>query len=100
MDRSPTSAPDRSAAVRTAQRAALHLLLPAATGERGEPAFAPAARRVVPGLPVLRQPPHGRHAGGQPQTHPAAVTHRRPRSPLSQTELEPPGAGPRDLPVS
>src|SRR5579864_8571520 len=100
MDRFPTSALDGSAAVRTARRTAFHLLLPATAGERRKPAPAPAARRVVSGLPVLWQPPHGRHAGGQPQTHPAVVTHRRHPSPLSQTELEPSGARPRDLSVS
>src|SRR5215472_3538739 len=100
MDRSTTSSPERSAAVRTARRAALDLLSPAAAGERGEPASAPAARRVVPGLSVLRQPSHGRHPGGQPQAHPAADAHSGHRSSLSETELEPPGSRPRDLPVS
>ena len=99
MDRPATSPPDRAAAVRTARRAALDLLLPAAAGERGEPAPAPAAGRTVPGLPVLRQPPHGRHAEDQPQAHPAAHADSRHRSPLPQTELEPTGAGARDLPV-
>src|SRR6185436_16768910 len=99
MDRSTTSTPDRAAAVRTAGPAALDLLLPAAAGERGESASAAATRRAVSGLSVLRQPPHGRHAGGQPQTHPAADAPSRSRSSLSQTELEPPGAGPRDLSV-
>src|SRR5271157_6375941 len=100
MDRSTTSASDRAAAVRTARRAALDLLLPAAAGDRGEPAAAPAAGRTVFGMPVLRQPPDGRHAGGQPQTDAAAHAHRRHRSPLPQTEPEPSGAGPRDLSVS
>ena len=99
MDRSTTSAPERSAAVRTARRAALDLLLPAAAGERGEPASAPAARRAVPGLPVLRQPR-------------MAVTLEVNRKRIQrlmrilgiealypETELEPPGAGSRDLPV-
>src|SRR5271157_4108725 len=99
MDRSATSAPERPTAVRTARSGALQLLLPAAAGERREPAAAPAVGRTVPGVPVLRQPAHGHHAGGQPQTHPAADARRRHRSPLPQTELEPPGAGPRDLPV-
>src|ERR1035441_1445000 len=73
MDRTATSAPDCPTAVRTARSAALYLLLPAAAGERREPAAAPAAGRTVPGMPVLRQPPHGHHAGGQPQTHPEAL---------------------------
>ena len=99
MDRSTTSAPECSAAVRTARRASLDLLSPAAAGERGEPASAPAARRAVLGLPVFRQPSHGRHAGGQPQTHPAADAHSGHRSALPETELEPPGSRSRDLPV-
>src|ERR1700674_3592154 len=99
MDRSPTSAPYCPTAVRIARRAALHLLLPAAAGERGQPAPAAATRRVVSGLSVLRQSPHGRHAGSEPQTQPAADAHSGHRSPPSQTELEPPGAGPRDLSV-
>src|SRR6202163_1011370 len=99
MDRSATSAPDRPPAVRTARGAALDLLLPAAAGERRKPEPAPAARRVVLGLPILRQPPDGRHAGSEPQTQPAADAHSRHPSPLSQTELEPSGAGPRDLSV-
>src|ERR1035438_7113232 len=100
MDRSATSAPERPTAVRTARSGALQLLLPTATGERREPAAAaPAVGRTVPGVPVLRQPTHGHHAGGQPQTHPATDAHRRHRSPLPQTELEPPGARSRDLPV-
>src|ERR1700680_3946438 len=99
MDRSATSAPDRPPAVRTARGGALDLLLPAAAGERRKPEPAPAARRVVLGLPVLRQPPDGRHAGNEPQTQPAADAHSRHPSPLSQTELEPSGARPRDLSV-
>src|SRR5215471_15305997 len=99
MDRSPTSALECAAAVRTARRASLDLLSPAAAGERGEPAAAPAAGRAVPGLPILRQPSHGRHAGGQPQTHPAVDAHSGHRSSLPETELEPPGSRPRDLPV-
>src|SRR5579872_6896368 len=99
MDRSTTSAPECSAAVRTAGRASLDLLSPAAAGERGEPASAPAARRAVLGLPIFRQPSHGRHAGGKPQTHPAADAHSGYRSALPETELEPPGARPPDLPV-
>src|SRR6185437_5406321 len=99
MDRSTTSAPECSAAVRTARRAALDLLPPAAAGERGELAAAPETRRVVPGLPVFRQPPHGGHAKSQPQAHPAADAYSGYRSALSETELEPSGSRPRDLPV-
>ena len=99
MDRSATSAPEHPTAVRTAGPAALDLLLPAAAGERGEPAPAAAARRAVPGVPVLRQPAHGGHVGGQSQAHPAADAHSGHRGPVSETQFEPPGAGPRDLPV-
>src|ERR1700675_3736670 len=86
-------------AMRTAGRAALNLLPPAASGERGESASAPPARSVVPEAPVLRQPQAGRGVGSEPQTHPAPDAHSGHRSPLSQTELEPPGAGSPDLPV-
>src|SRR5437867_1698715 len=99
MDRSTTSAPECSAAVRTARRASLDLLSPAAAGERGEHASAPAPRRAVLGLPVFRQPAYGSHAGSQPQTRSAADAHPGHRSALPETELEPPGAGSRDLPV-
>jgi hypothetical protein len=99
MDRSTTSAPECSAAVRTARRASLDLLSPAAAGERGEPASAEAARRAVLGLPIFRQPSHGHHAGGQPQTHPAADAYSGHRSALPETEPEPPGSGSRNLPV-
>src|SRR5512146_2308543 len=99
MDRSTTSAPECSAAVRTAWRTSLDLLSPATAGERGEPASAPAPRRAVLGLPVFRQPSHGRHAGGQPQTHPAADAHSGHRSALPETELELPNSRSRDLSV-
>ena len=99
MDRSTTSAAERPTAVRTAGSAALDLLLPAAAGERGEPAPDAPARRVVPEVPVLRQPQDGRRAGGEPQTHPAADAHSGHRSSLPQTELEPSGAGSPDLSV-
>src|SRR5579885_2656654 len=99
MDRSRSSAPQHSAAVRTAGRAALDLLLPAAAGERGEPAAAPPARPVVHEASVFRQPQDGRGTEGEPQAHPATDAHSGHRSPLSQTQLEPPGAGSPDLPV-
>ena len=99
MDRSTTPAADGSAAMRTVGSTAFELLLPAAARERGEPASAPAARRAVPGSPVLRQPAHGGHAGGQSQAHPAADADSVYRSPVSETEPEPSGGGPRDLPV-
>src|SRR5713226_3153915 len=100
MDRSRPSAPQHSTAVRTVGSAALDLLLPAAAGELGELASAPQARPVVPEAPVLRQPQNGRRVGSEPQAHPAADAHSGYRSPVSQTELEPPGAGSPDLPVS
>src|SRR5713101_2511849 len=99
MDRSATSTPQHSAAVRIAGSAALNLLLPAAAGERRESASAPQARPVVPEVPVLRQPQDGYRAGSEPQAHPAADAHSGPRSAVSQTELKPPGAGSRSLPV-
>src|SRR6266404_6596713 len=99
MDRSRSSAPQHSTAVRTAGSAALNLLPPAAAGERGESKSAPPARPVVPEAPVLRQPQDGRRAGGEPQTHPAPDAHSGHRSSLPQTQLEPSGAGSPDLPV-
>ena len=99
MDRPATCALDHPTAVRTAESAALDLLLPAAAGERREPAPDAAARRAVSGMSLLRQPPHGGDAGGEPQTRPAAHGDYGNRSSLSETELEPPGAGSRDLPI-
>src|SRR6266508_2537385 len=99
MDRLATSAPDGAAAMRPARRAALDLLLPAAAGGRRESTSAPQARRAVHGLPVLRQPSHGRYAGGRPQAHAAADADSGNRSPLSETEPEPSDARPRGLPV-
>ena len=99
MDRSHSPTPQHSTAVRTAGSAALNLLLPAAAGECREPAPAPQARPVVLEAPVLRQPQNGRRTGSEPQAHPATNAHTGHRSPLSQTELEPPGTGSPDLPV-
>src|SRR6266436_5871553 len=99
MDRSRSSTPQHPTAVRTAGSAALDLLPPAASGERGESAPAPPARPVVLEAPVLRQPQDGHRAGGEPQTHPAPDAHSGHRSPLPQTELEPPGTRSPDLPV-
>src|SRR5712691_3605917 len=100
MDRSRSSATPCSTAVRTAGSATLDLLLPAAAGERREPASAPRTRRAVLEMPVLRQPQDGRRAGGEPQTRPAVDAHSGHRSAVSQTELEPPGAGSPSLSVS
>src|ERR1035438_2429172 len=99
MDRSAACISDHSAAVRTPRSAALDLVLPAATGERREPAPAPAAGRVVYGLPVFRQPPNGSHAQGEPQARPATDGHSRHRSAVSQTEPEPPGIRAPDLSI-
>src|ERR1700674_886421 len=99
MDRSQSSTPQYPTAMRTAGSAALNLLPPAAAGERGESAPPPPARPVVLEAPVLRQPQDGRRAGGEPQTHPAPDAHSGHRSPLPQTQLEPPGTGSPDLPV-
>src|ERR1700722_8102998 len=99
MDRSPSSTPQHSTAVRTAGCAALDLLLSASGGESGESAAAPQARPVIPEASILRQPKNGLRTGGEPQAHPAPDAHSGYRSPLSQTELEPAGAGPPDLSV-
>src|SRR5260370_39447786 len=99
MDRSHSSTPQHSTAVRTAGSAALDLLLPAAAGERGEPASAPPTRPVVSEVPVLRQPQNGVRTGGESQTHPTADAHSGYRSPVSQTELEAPGTGSRSISV-
>src|SRR5450432_2307134 len=100
MDRSRIFAAQHSAAVRTAGSAALHLLLSAAAGDRGEPAPDAPVRRVVPEIPVLREPQDGLRVGHQSQTRATADADSGHRSPLSQTELEPPGTGSQDLPVS
>src|SRR5450432_1290683 len=100
MDRSRIFAAQHSAAVRTAGSAALHLLLSAAAGDRGEPAPDAPVRRVVPEMPVLREPQDGLRVGHQSQTRATADADSGHRSPLSQTELEPPGTGSQDLPVS
>src|SRR3984957_19595597 len=99
MDRSTPSAAHRPTAVRTAGSAALDLLLPAAAGKRGEPAPDAPARRAVPEMPVLRQPQDGRRVEHQSQTGATADAHFGHRSPLRQTQLEPSGAGSRNLSV-
>src|SRR4051794_32922450 len=99
MDRSRTSAPDRHPAVRSAEPAALHVLLPATAGERGESTPTPAARRTVYAPALLWKPPHGRGTGREPETHPALDAHPGHRSHLPQTEPQPPGARSPDLPL-
>src|ERR1700730_9098088 len=100
MDRSHSSAPQHSTAVRTAGSAALDLLLPAAAGERGELAAVARARRVVPEAAVLWQPQDGRRVRRGPPPRPAADAHFGNRSSLPQTAPESPGSRPPDLPVS
>src|ERR1017187_3671337 len=100
MDRSDSSAPRHPTAVRTAGRAALDLLLPAAAGERREPAAVARARRVVPEVALLRQPQDGRRVRRGPPSSPAANAHFGNRSSLPQTAPESPGSRPSDLPVS
>src|SRR6266571_1246317 len=99
MHRPAISRSECPTAMRTARVAALDLLLPAAAGERGEPAPAAAAGRTLPGVSVFRESPYGGHAGGEPQTHPASDADSGNRSSLSETELEPPGVRPRGLSV-
>src|ERR1043166_893441 len=99
MDRSYSSGPEHPTAVRTAGSAALDLLLPAASGKRGEPASASQARPALPEAAVLRQPQDGGRTGGESQAHPAAHAHSGHRSPLSQTELEPSGARSPSVPL-
>src|SRR5215469_2255190 len=99
MDRSKASAPDHSAAMRTAGSAALQLVLSAAAGERGEPASAPSARPAVYEAAVFRQPEDGGRTGSESQAHPAADAHSGHRSPLSETAPQSSGAGSSDLPV-
>src|SRR5882757_4213176 len=99
MDRSRSSAPQHSTAVRTAGSAAFDLLLSAAAGERGEPASDAPARPVVHEGPVFRQPKNGRRTGDQSQTRATADADSGHRSPLSQTQLKPSGTGSRNLSV-
>src|SRR5580704_11570284 len=99
MDQSTPCVLDHRTTVRAVGAAALDLLLSAAAGERREPACPAAARRTVSGTSLLRQPAHGGHTGGEPQTHPAADGYSGNRSSVSETELEPSGGRPRNLPV-
>src|SRR5215813_13372007 len=99
MDRSATSRFECPTSMRTVGLAALDLLLPASSGERGELASAAATRRVVHGVSVLWQPSHGGHAGGQSQADPAPHAASGNRSSLSETQPEPSSARPRDLSV-
>src|ERR1700694_1003233 len=100
MDRSPSSAPQHSTAVRTAGSASFDLLLPAAAGERGELAPVARARRVVPEVAVLWQPQDGRPVRRGPPSRSAADAHFGNRGALPQTAPEPAGSRPSDLPVS
>src|SRR5271163_920211 len=99
MDRFTPSPPQHSTAVRTAGRAALDLLPPAAAGERGEPALAAPARPVVHETPVLRQSQDGRGVRRGPPSRAAADAHVGNRSSLSQAALEPSCSRPPDLSI-
>src|SRR5580704_10829232 len=98
MDRSHSSAPQHSTAVRTAGSDALDLLLPAAAGERGELAAVARPRRAVPEVTVLRQPQDGRRVRRGPSSRPTADAHFGNRSSLSQAAPESPGPRSPDLP--
>jgi hypothetical protein len=93
MDQSATSALECPTAMRTARSAVLDLLLPAAAGECGELAPAPATRRAVPPDPVLRKPEDGRRTGSEPQANPAADEHIGHRRHLFQAPSQSPDAG-------
>src|SRR5947199_144545 len=99
MDRSCTSEPNHSTAMRTVGSAALELLLSAAAGERRKPASASSAGPVVSEAPVLRQPQNGCRAGSKPQENPAPDAYPGYRSPLSKTESKPAGAWSPNLSV-
>src|SRR5580700_906085 len=99
MDRSRPSAPQYSSAVRTAGNAALDLLLPASAGERRKLAAVAHPRRVVPEVAVLWQPQNGRQVRRGPSPRPAADADFGHRSPLSQTQLKPPGARSRSVSI-
>src|SRR5438067_13081031 len=99
MDRSCTSEPNHSTAMRTVGSAALELLLSAAAGERRKPASASSAGPVVSEAPVLRQPQNGFRAGSKPQENPAPDVYPGYRSPLSKTESKPAGAWSPNLSV-
>ncbi len=99
MDRSRTPAPRHPKAVRTVGTSALDLLLSAAAGERREPAAAPPPRPAVSKASLFRKPQDGGGVERESQTHPTADAHPGHRSPLSQTELEPPGPRPRSVPI-
>src|SRR6516165_8596900 len=99
MDRSASSRVERPTAVRTARTAAFDLLLPAAARKCREPAADAEAGRTVSGVAVLRQSPHGGHARGEPQAHPAADAYSGDRSSISETRFESSRAWPRGLSV-
>src|SRR6202453_509493 len=99
MDRSHPSATQHPTAVRTAGRAALDLLLPAAAGKRGELAPDAKAGPVVHEAPVFRQPQDGRRVRHGSPSCPAADAHFGNRSALPQTASESPGSRPPDLSV-
>jgi hypothetical protein len=88
MDRSRSSAPQHSTAVRTAGSAALDLLLPAAAGELREPATAPPTGPAVSeasffaGSPDLSVPTaRGGHPPAQPRLEHRYYLHSDARRP-------------------
>src|SRR5580658_1029064 len=99
MDRSHLPTPQHPTAVRTAGPTALNLLLPASAGERGKLAAVAHPRRVVSEGTLLWQPEDGRPVRRGPPSRPAADAHPGHRSPLSETELEPAGAGSPGIPI-
>src|SRR3954464_4383091 len=97
MDRSTASVIKHPAAMRVARAAGLDLLLPAASGERGQSAAAPENRRVVSGASLLRQPAHGGGAARQSQTDAAPDAPAWDRSPVSEAASQPAGSRPPSL---
>ncbi|HEX3878886.1 MAG TPA: hypothetical protein VHW24_17990 [Bryobacteraceae bacterium] len=92
LERSRHTMADRSAAVRTVELAAFDLLTLAAAGERGELAPAPQARRAVPQVFVFEN----RKMAAMPKVtakHATFDAHCGHRGAISETHLEPAGAG-------
>src|SRR5580658_594310 len=100
MDRSGSFSSERAAAVSFARTTRFHLLLSAASGERGEPALAAPARRTLSGVSLLRQPQDGRATPCESEAHAEAHAPRRDRGAISQAESQPSGAGSSDPSLS
>src|ERR1700679_1797589 len=99
MDRSVSSKPDHSTAMRFTGSAAFQLLLSAKTRDHTKSASAPPARSVVSKTPILRQPQDGRRTEGESKTHSATHAYPGNRSALSKTESKPPGTRSPNLSV-